>query len=916
MNNQDKFKETLALIESGQYEFAVDLLNRLLARQQHPEIYRQLGLIKSKQHEFVNAIDLLEKSVQLVRSPLNLSNLANALAYAGRRKEAEAICKESLKLQPIAETWNSLGSLQALDRRYESAIKSFRSALKLVPSYRTARSNLAFAYFLSGFMKDSLTELGKLLDVQLTENLITSDIKNIVALAIKRSKNHRETLAVTTTVVYFLAPPRDWREIAAVVSEGDCDAEHQYESNIRGAIGCFLSSSVDDLIKFLSKASELKKLKLTTTKKLRNYFAYEKFLRMLIQRPLPIHNELITQCSVIGDSHVLSWNGLILNFNGKKSAARAELVIGIKAFDIWSRQPSYLKQKLIQHILNSTSDQVLISVGEIDCRLKSGILSWCKKNNKSFKEEARLQASALTICLSIISRKTKKQLWLCGVPAPSSKNYYSEDGNTNEVVLHELREVIAVWNKTCRTIAQSVGIGFVDIYSATHWQDGYAKPEAHCDGVHLWPDFITKASWYNPAQITDASALLSIVDDLAKAHRVREASEIASELHAIWPGDKTIATKHAALLFLVGKSELAWTESLRQLGLRTNNFDTAAITLAAKYFLKNGFQGQRGQFQTLKELAFQNLLTRDWGAWNELLTKSDNPLDLQYEGQIRSCISHWLGSSWRLSEEAVDRAMDIRVTEGFNQALVTAFTPFEVYIRELVKARDKSIADFKNPTQISRVLAIGDSHVLSWHDLSFEKDNRFFSINSEVVMGAKAFHIADFNDNFYKYRFRKILDTASNYDSAIISFGEIDCRISEGIVAYLRKTGGDFEKIVLKQTNEFVCSVLDFTAERFNLLFMAGVPAPRQDLLRKRYPNFSEAEWTLHAHVVRAWNSALRECCWKNNIGFIDFYTLTAVDGGIATGDWHCDRVHLRSAALAAAPWYVPSRPSATLQNR
>ena len=120
-----------------------------------------------------------------------------------------------------------------------------------------------------------------------------------------------------------------------------------------------------------------------------------------------------------------------------------------------------------------------------------------------------------------------------------------------------------------------------------------------------------------------------------------------------------------------------------------------------------------------------------------------------------------------------------------------------------------------------------------------------------------------------------------------MSFGEIDCRLSEGIIATQKKTGTNIQTLVDKTVDGYVRWFFDSNTTNNHSFWFFNVPAPvfRND--RSSGDNETVAE------VVRLFNERLAVNIEKNQLRLIDVYGGTNNNLGFSNLKHHIDGIHL-----------------------
>ena len=126
-----------------------------------------------------------------------------------------------------------------------------------------------------------------------------------------------------------------------------------------------------------------------------------------------------------------------------------------------------------------------------------------------------------------------------------------------------------------------------------------------------------------------------------------------------------------------------------------------------------------------------------------------------------------------------------------------------------------------------------------------------------------------------------------------LSFGEIDCRINEGIIPAAAKSKKSIELIAREVASGFVSWVFNQSLVNNHQYFFFNVPAPVYD---KR---FSNPENLQMSEVVKIFNNELARKVAAVGMNLIDVHEKTADQIGFSNGFFHCDAHHLDTQALA-----------------
>jgi tetratricopeptide (TPR) repeat protein len=121
--------------QAGDLPRAAQLYREILAAdQRHADAYHLLGVLMHQLQHCRAAVDLIGQAIQINHgfAPYH-NNLGNALLALGQRDEARASFRRSLQLNPNADTYINLATLDLGDGRIQEAKASLHAALRLSP---------------------------------------------------------------------------------------------------------------------------------------------------------------------------------------------------------------------------------------------------------------------------------------------------------------------------------------------------------------------------------------------------------------------------------------------------------------------------------------------------------------------------------------------------------------------------------------------------------------------------------------------------------------------------------------------------------------------------------------------------------------------------------------------------------------
>ena len=196
--------------------------------------------------------------------------------------------------------------------------------------------------------------------------------------------------------------------------------------------------------------------------------------------------------------------------------------------------------------------------------------------------------------------------------------------------------------------------------------------------------------------------------------------------------------------------------------------------------------------------------------------------------------------------------------------------------------------------QYPALVMMGDSHVLAPHGKLVMWEGTLHQVQSEVITGIKAWHVAQPSRYQYaQYLFARIRHIPTP-TPIVFSFGEIDCRYNQGIWPHIRK-GQRISNILQNTFPPAITTLAPHLQDRS--WGVAGIPAPHIDEVIK----LPQPEWESFGAMVAAANTCYQQAVTSAGGTYVNLYAFTADEVGIRTPEWDLDRIHLKPATLGCA---------------
>ena len=311
-----------------------------------------------------------------------------------------------------------------------------------------------------------------------------------------------------------------------------------------------------------------------------------------------------------------------------------------------------------------------------------------------------------------------------------------------------------------------------------------------------------------------------------------------------------------------------------------------------------------------EEPCFMNLVrancwrtpAQDWQILcNAALEQANLSPAARLELLVRTGISQWLGDERDAVSGTLRAATEASAAIGDRHAReVKNSRAYANFLANLVRHAEKA-APSASEAGAPELAVVGDSHSLAFHGVGVTLAGTSYRTGAQLVMGCKAWHLGNVEPNLYKWRLSAILNAIAENAPIICCFGEIDCRLDEGILPYYQRTGGDLEHLISDQTERYVGYIDVATTPRRLRPILVGVPAPHLDALKAQHPDASAEDKALLIDIVKFFNMGLRRAAAERGWRMLDVFALSAGPDGKASGEKHVDDYHLKPETLVLA---------------
>jgi tetratricopeptide (TPR) repeat protein len=445
------------------YEEAIDL------NPNFADAYNNIGIVLLEMGQSDDAIKFYKKALEIEPSYAEAhNNLGNAFKNIGQLDEAVKSYKLALKFEPdFVDVHNNLGVAYLSLRQLDKAVKSYKETLRLEPGFAEAQNNLGV----------TLKELGRL-----------EEAEKFYRKAIELKPEYIEAMLNLSNLLDYMNNLDEAVLVLEDILEMD-EGIYRLRAAINLAIFSFLD---DDIVTSKNYLSEIQK---TLDLDSDTYLIYWKYLLKILSsyENKPSDNlDFITKKKlyVIGESHSLVSHGLHFKKPSDDFVCKSLLIKGCMQWHLGNPTRNQYKNKF-DGLFNSLpkSSEVLLSIGEIDCRLNSGIIKL--KNKFPEKNTTHLISSTIENYINYINKinsNCEHKIIIQGIPCP---NINTENFPKEKVI--ELVSLIREFNAVLKDKSTEIGFGFLDVYKLTNRGDGISNQSWHIDEYHLSPEGMNEA---------------------------------------------------------------------------------------------------------------------------------------------------------------------------------------------------------------------------------------------------------------------------------------------------------------------------------------------------------------------------------------------------------------------------------------
>ena len=426
----------------------------------------EIGRLEEAEVNFRKAIDVKSDFAEAH------NNLANMLKELNKTDEAVESYKKAIEAKPdYAQAYMNLSIIQLKFNKFDDVEKNYKKVIKLDPNNGSAYYNLA----------NMLQELGRLDEAVESYRL---------SLTLK-SKFTDILLRLSRCLTFLYKAEEAIEHLENLLKEDKIDREFYIRLPL-----ALLKFSTGDITGsrelFLTYYKSLKEKNDFVNNNGKNFWVWLKFLLDWHSHEIKKKNLSLSKniLYVIGDSHALASHHINIKKLDREFFCKSEWIWGCKQWHLGNSHRNKFKYKFekIIHTLPPGSE-ILLSVGEIDCRYDEGIMKYIKKDPKKKKE--MVINTTIKDYLNYISIKITPyahRITIQGIPCPNI-----DRTEINKQQLAELVDLIKIFNDELKKYSILMGFGFIDLNQLTNNGKGFSNGKWHADDYHITPAGIQEA---------------------------------------------------------------------------------------------------------------------------------------------------------------------------------------------------------------------------------------------------------------------------------------------------------------------------------------------------------------------------------------------------------------------------------------
>lgn len=511
---QKKLKQFMKLFNSGCFDEAKAAAEALIRKYPNNSFgWKMLGAVHKRLGKYEESIAASEKAAELEPEAEDIRfNLGLTFQAMGNLEKAVENYQQAIRIKNhFFDPHYNLGTVLKNLNRLDEAESSYRRSLQIQPKHVEAHNNLAITLQALGrldeaeetvriaiALKPDYAKAYNILGLILLESNRLEEAEGAYRKAIELEESYAEAMLNLSLVLEY---DNKLDESAALLEKvvQESDNNYRLKAAVNLALFRFMNDDFrasEDLLKSSAVIQEMK------DPEFRNDRIFQRFVLKLMELQgsgfaLPSDGLRTNSLFVIGESHALvSHRNSVESKNGT-FIGKSFLIKGCKQWDLGSLTQNRYKTKFEKMIGTIPArSTVLLAIGEIDCRLDSGIMRHKRRHPE--KELEDIVATTVNGYLEYINKVNaiyQHKITIQGVPCPNVPT-----SSVEPALIEQLIELIRLFNVQLKAKSNDRGFGFLDVHSLTDRGDGYSNKKWHIDSYHISPEAM-RVAWKDYAYL-------------------------------------------------------------------------------------------------------------------------------------------------------------------------------------------------------------------------------------------------------------------------------------------------------------------------------------------------------------------------------------------------------------------------------
>ncbi|MBU0673991.1 MAG: tetratricopeptide repeat protein [Proteobacteria bacterium] len=216
------------------------------------------------------------------------------------------------------------------------------------------------------------------------------------------------------------------------------------------------------------------------------------------------------------------------------------------------------------------------------------------------------------------------------------------------------------------------------------------------------------------------------------------------------------------------------------------------------------------------------------------------------------------------------------------------FVPYKKFLSKLVEYGEANPMRYVKDEDLPVVYIVGDSHCLAAANTKVTFKGVDYRAEAKLVMGCKAWHLGNNDKNRYKYEFEKTIESIPSGSIVVFMFGEIDCRIEEGIIKHYKNNKIDLAESIISLVEGYLDYILSVAGSKEIVPIICNVS---RRLVEQE--DVAESDRKLFEKVLALFNQAVENKVLSENIPILDVYAFSRDQENRSGTECHLDGNHL-----------------------